>query len=64
MSLAPLEIDISTITNCAFPAPEYIPQNSEACLENFRTAFIKHMPFLVIPPFITAHQLRKERSIL
>jgi hypothetical protein len=46
------------------PAVEYTLQNAEACLEKFRTAFLKHMPFLVIPPFITAHQLQKERPIL
>jgi hypothetical protein len=40
------------------------PEDAELYLNKFRTDFAKHLPFVVISPFITSHQLRQERPIL
>ena len=38
--------------------------DAESYLTRFRTDFVKHLPFIVIPPLTTAHQLRQERPFL
>jgi hypothetical protein len=39
-------------------------QDAELNLDKFRTDFIKHLPFVIIPHSMTAQQLRQERPIL
>jgi len=46
------------------PALEPSPEDAESYLNKFRTNFVKHLPFIVISPSVTAHQLRQERPIL
>ena len=46
------------------PALEPSPEDAEACLNRFRTDFIRHLPFLVIPPTITAWELRQSSPFL
>jgi hypothetical protein len=40
------------------------PEDAELYLNRFRTDFAKHLPFIVISPSATSHQLRQERPIL
>lgn len=40
------------------------PEDAELYLNKFRTDFAKHLPFIVISPSVTSHQLRQERPIL
>jgi hypothetical protein len=40
------------------------PEEAELCLNRFRSKFVKHLPFVVIPPSLTAHQLRQDRPFL
>jgi hypothetical protein len=46
------------------PALEPGPEDAESYLNKFRTDFVKHLPFIVIPPSVSSHQLRQERPIL
>ncbi|KAK9350915.1 hypothetical protein V1523DRAFT_435885 [Lipomyces doorenjongii] len=46
------------------PALEPSPEDAESYLNKFRTDFVKHLPFIVISPSVTAHQLRQESPIL
>ena len=46
------------------PVVEPGPEEAEAYLNIFREDFIKNLPCIVIPPSMTAHQLRQERPIL
>ncbi|KAK9257993.1 hypothetical protein V1519DRAFT_455882, partial [Lipomyces tetrasporus] len=46
------------------PALELSPEDAESYLNKFRTDFVKHFPFIVIPPSMTAHQLRQGRPFL
>jgi hypothetical protein len=46
------------------PALEPSPEDAESYLNKFRTDFVKHLPFIVISPSVTARQLRQERPIL
>jgi hypothetical protein len=46
------------------PALEPSPEDAESYLNKFRTDFVKHLPFIIISPSVTAHQLRQERPIL
>jgi hypothetical protein len=46
------------------PALEPSPEDAESYLNKFRNDFVKHLPFIVIPLSITAHQLRQDRPIL
>ncbi|OKL64224.1 hypothetical protein UA08_01025 [Talaromyces atroroseus] len=45
-------------------SPEPSAETAELYLLNFRENFIKNLPFLVIPPSVTAYSLRQERPIL
>jgi hypothetical protein len=40
------------------------PEEADVCLNRFRSSFIKHLPYIVMPPSITAHQLRQDRPLL
>lgn len=40
------------------------PEEAESYLNTFRTKFVRHLPFVVIPPSISAQQLRQERPLL
>lgn len=44
--------------------PEIKAEDAELYLLSFRTNFINHLPFLVIPPSVTASGLQQERPIL
>lgn len=57
---ASVPVNLSYIESTLEPSPE----NAELYLVNFRTNFINHLPFLVIPPSVTAYRLRQERPIL
>lgn len=57
---ASIPVNLSYIDSTLEPSPE----NAEIYLINFRTNFIHHLPFLVIPPSVTAYRLRQERPIL
>ncbi|MCJ1378824.1 hypothetical protein MMC17_001923 [Xylographa soralifera] len=46
------------------PDLEPSPEDAESYLIRFRTEFIKHLPFIVISPSMTAHQLRQESPFL
>lgn len=46
------------------PALELSLDDSELYLNIFRRDYAEHLPFIVIPPSITAYQLRPERPIL
>ncbi|KAF2433121.1 hypothetical protein EJ08DRAFT_708529 [Tothia fuscella] len=46
------------------PALEPAAQEAEIYLARFRTDFVKHFPFIVLLPSISAHQLRQERPLL
>jgi hypothetical protein len=46
------------------PALQPSPEDAELYLNRFRTQFIKHLPFLVLAPSVTSHQLRQDRPIL
>ncbi|MCJ1315563.1 hypothetical protein MMC15_000883, partial [Xylographa vitiligo] len=39
-------------------------EDAESYLIRFRTDFVKRLPFIIIPPSTTAHQLRQERPFL
>lgn len=57
---ASVPVNLSYIDSTLEPSPE----NAELYLINFRTNFISHLPFLVIPQSVTAYRLRQERPIL
>jgi hypothetical protein len=40
------------------------PKDADLFLHKFRTDFVKNLPFLVISPELTAHELYQERPIL
>jgi hypothetical protein len=46
------------------PSLQPSPEDAELYLNKFRTDFAKHLPFIVISPSVTSHQLRQERPIL
>ena len=46
------------------PALQPSPEDAESYLNKFRTDFVKHLPFIVISPSVTSHELRQERPIL
>lgn len=46
------------------PALQPSSEDAESYLDKFRTVFMKNLPFIVISPSMTAHQLRQERPIL
>jgi hypothetical protein len=46
------------------PALEPSPEDAELCLNRFRNSFIKHLPFIVLAPSVTAHELRQQRPLL
>ncbi|KAE8150257.1 hypothetical protein BDV25DRAFT_140027 [Aspergillus avenaceus] len=46
------------------PSLEPDPEISESYLFRFRTVFLPNMPFLIIPPYITAKQLREDSPLL
>ena len=46
------------------PALEPTPEDAESYFNRFRTDFVKHLPFIVMLPSVTAHQLRQERPFL
>ena len=46
------------------PDLEPSPEDAESYLTRFRTDFVKHLPFIVISPSVTAHQLRRESPFL
>jgi hypothetical protein len=57
---ASVPVNLSYIDSTLEPSPE----NAELYLINFRTNFINHLPFIVLPPSVTAYRLRQERPIL
>lgn len=57
---ASVPVYLSYIDSTLEPSPE----NAELYLTNFRTNFINHLPFLVIPSSVIAYRLRQERPIL
>lgn len=57
---ASVPVNLSYIDSTLEPSPE----NAELYLINFRTNFINHLPFLVIPSSVIAYRLRQERPIL
>ena len=46
------------------PTLEPSAEDAELYLDRFRTGFVKHLPFIVISPSMTAYQLRQERPYL
>lgn len=46
------------------PSLQPRPEDAELCLNKFRTDFVKHLPFIIIPPSVTSHQLYQEKPIL
>ncbi|MCJ1359174.1 MAG: hypothetical protein MMC33_009174 [Icmadophila ericetorum] len=46
------------------PSLEPSPEDAELYLNRFRTDFVKRLPFIVISPSVTAHQLRQESPYL
>lgn len=46
------------------PALEPSAEDAELYLNKFRNDFVKHLPFIIIPPSVTSHQLRQDRPIL
>jgi hypothetical protein len=46
------------------PALEPSPEDAESYLNRFRTDCVKHFPFIIISPLVTAHQLRQDRPLL
>ncbi|KAK9328779.1 hypothetical protein V1520DRAFT_345197 [Lipomyces starkeyi] len=46
------------------PGLEPSPEDAELYLNRFRNDFVKHFPFVIISPSVTAHELRQERPIL
>ena len=46
------------------PALEPSPEDAESYLNRFRTDFIKHLPFIVISPAVSAQQLRHTSPFL
>jgi hypothetical protein len=45
-------------------ALEPCPEDAESYLNRFRKDFVKHLPFIIIPPSVTAHQLHQESPLL
>lgn len=45
-------------------ALEPSPEDAELYLNRFRSNFVKHFPFIIVSPSITAHQLRQDCPIL
>jgi hypothetical protein len=62
-SSTPASIPVSLMPGIE-SSPEPNAKNAELYLLNFRTNFIKNLPFLVIPPSLTAQRLQQERPIL
>ncbi|KAK9342228.1 hypothetical protein V1522DRAFT_416800 [Lipomyces starkeyi] len=46
------------------PGLEPSPEDADRYLNRFRNDFVKHLPFVIISPSVTAHELRQERPIL
>ncbi|KAE9370271.1 hypothetical protein N431DRAFT_559479 [Stipitochalara longipes BDJ] len=46
------------------PVLQPSPEDAEFYLNKFRTQFIKYLPFMVLAPSVTSHQLRQDRPIL
>jgi hypothetical protein len=46
------------------PALQPSTEDAESYLNKFRIKFTNHLPFIVISPSVTSHQLRQERPIL
>jgi hypothetical protein len=59
-SSTPIPTNLRNIFRPAEPSLE----EAESYLNKFRTEFVKHLPFIVISPTMTAHQLHQERPIL
>lgn len=57
---ASVPVNLSYLDSTLEPSPE----KAELYLANFRTNFINHLPFLVIPLSTTASRLQQERPIL
>lgn len=53
-----------TLQHLIHPTLEPSPEEAESSLHRFQTDFVKHLPFLVIPPTMTADLLRQDRPIL
>jgi hypothetical protein len=45
-------------------ALEPCPEDAESYLTRFRNDFVRHLPFIILPPSVTAHQLRQDSPIL
>jgi hypothetical protein len=57
----PLNLSLQLILHQAL---EPSPEDAESHLNRFRNDFAKHLPFLIIPPSVTAYQLRQDSPIL
>ena len=54
----------TNLPHLVHPAVEPSPEDAESYLDRFRTNFVKYLPFIVIPPSMTAHQLHQESPYL
>ena len=45
-------------------ALELCPEYAESYLNRFRNDFVKHLPFIIIPPSVSAQKLRQDSPIL
>lgn len=53
-----------TLPPLVHPALEPSPEDAESYLKRFRIDFVKHLPFIIMSPSVTAHQLRQESPFL
>jgi hypothetical protein len=60
----PVPLSSLNLLPALHPSLEPSPEDAESCLNRFRIDFVKHLPFLVIPPSITALQLRQSNPLL
>jgi hypothetical protein len=58
--IAAVNIQRTMLSPCLLPSPE----EAESYLNKFRFDFVKHLPFIVIPPSVTSEELRQDRPIL
>ena len=58
------ESELTNLRPLLHLALEPSPEDAESNLNRFRTNFLKHLPFIVMSPSVTAHQLRQESPFL
>ena len=69
LALAPAASSSSGVAEIALPSLvhptlEPSPEDAELYLNRFRTDYVKHLPFIIMPSSVTAHQLRHESPFL